>query len=74
LFGVDKWRDGLGHQRVPVPQEQVQALVADTGEDDLLGGAGLFGLVAEAVEQYLGHGAGGDDVGPVHHAHAHVLA
>ncbi|MNZ83795.1 hypothetical protein D3C78_1025340 [compost metagenome] len=34
----------------------------------------MFGLVAEAIEQYLRHGAGGDHVGPVDHAHAHVLA
>ncbi|MNZ38102.1 hypothetical protein D3C78_555660 [compost metagenome] len=74
LFGVDERGDGLGHQRVPVTEEQVQTLVADPGEDDLLGGAGLFGAVAEAIEQYLGHGTGGDHVGPVHYTHAHVLA
>ncbi|MNQ96050.1 hypothetical protein D3C85_1116390 [compost metagenome] len=34
----------------------------------------MFGVVAEAIEQYLRHGAGGDHVGPVDHAHAHVLA
>ncbi|MNG12639.1 hypothetical protein D3C84_962630 [compost metagenome] len=34
----------------------------------------MFGVVAEAIEQYLGHGTGGDHVGPVHYTHAHVLA
>ena len=34
----------------------------------------MFGVVAEAIEQDLGHGAGGDHVGPVHDAHAYVLA
>jgi hypothetical protein len=74
LIGVDERRDGLGHQRVPVTEEHVQTLIADPGEDNLLGRAGLFGVVAEAVEQDLGHGTGGDHVGPVDHAHAYVLA
>ncbi|MOA25374.1 hypothetical protein D3C78_1460950 [compost metagenome] len=74
LLGVDERGDGLGHDRVPVTQEHVQAFVADAGEDDLLRGAGLLGLVAKAIEQHLGHGAGGDDVGPVDHAQTDVLA
>ncbi|MNZ29333.1 hypothetical protein D3C78_465790 [compost metagenome] len=74
LFGVDERGDGLGHDRVPVAEEHVQALVADTGENDLLRGTGLLGLVAQAIEQDLGHGAGGHHIGPVHHAKAHVLA
>ncbi len=74
LAGLDERGDGLGHDRVPVPEEYVQALVADAGEDDLLRGAGLLGLVTQAVEQHLGHGAGGDHIGPVDHAQAHILA
>jgi hypothetical protein len=52
----------------------VPQYVADAGKDDLLHGAGLFAVVAEAIEQHIGHPGGGDHVSPADHAHADVLA
>jgi hypothetical protein len=74
LIGSQERRDVFVHRRFPVTEVDVQALVADAGEDDLLHGAGLLAFVAQAIEQYVSYAAGGDHVGPVDHAHAHGLA
>ncbi|MOA06062.1 hypothetical protein D3C78_1256830 [compost metagenome] len=71
---LDEGPDVVVHQRAPVAEEHIQTVVAQAGEDDLLGGAGLLDLIAEALQQHLGHGAGGDHVGPADHAHAHIAA
>ncbi|MNP17615.1 hypothetical protein D3C76_1100520 [compost metagenome] len=74
LIGSHEGGDVFIHRRFPVTEEDVQALVADAGEDDLLHGAGLLAFVAQTVEQHIGHATGGDHVGPVDHAHTHGFA
>ncbi len=74
LLGGQEWRDIVVHRRFPVAEEDLQALVADAGKDDLLHRTGLLAVVAQAVEQHVGHARGGDHVGPTDHAHAHRFA
>ncbi|MNE52148.1 hypothetical protein D3C80_1468060 [compost metagenome] len=73
LLLLDEGPDVVVHQRAPVAEEHIQAVVAKAGKDDLLGGAGFLDLIAKALQQHLGHGAGGDHIGPADQAHAHVL-